>query len=96
MYEVLNVKLTHGIEFHYFFDLLLTVSETLGLNVKNKSEQDQSGSNLDIDDEEYSDVSQYLHVDVLDIFCKNFIRGFSKLIVDLGFDNFILDELKID
>jgi hypothetical protein len=38
-------------------------------------------------------LDDYLHVNVLNIFCKNFIRGFSKLIIDLGFDSFLLDEI---
>jgi hypothetical protein len=68
LYEILNVKLTHGIGFKTFFDLMQEVSEDMGL--------------IDIPDSE----EDYVHVDVLEIFCKNFIRGFSKLIVDLGFD----------
>jgi hypothetical protein len=76
LYEILNVKLTHGIDFQSFFDLLYLVSENMGL-VKGNPEQ----------------LEDYLHIDVLDIFCKNFIRGFSKLIVDLGFDNVLYDEI---
>lgn len=68
LYEILNVKLTHGIGFKTFFDLMQAVSEDMGL--------------IDIPDNE----EDYVHIDVLEIFCKNFIRGFSKLIVDLGFD----------
>jgi hypothetical protein len=43
---------------------------------------------IDIPDSE----EDYVHIDVIEIFCKNFIRGFSKLIVDLGFD---VDDISI-
>lgn len=76
LYEVLNVKLTHGIDFQSFFDLMQLVSENLGF--------------MEGDPEALED---YLHVNVLDLFCRNFIRGFSKLIVDLGFDNILLDDI---
>jgi hypothetical protein len=76
LYEVLNVKLTHGISFQSFFDLMQLVSEELGL--------------ICIDSED-----DYLHVDVLDIFCKHFIRGFSRLIVDLGFDDILVDDIQL-
>ena len=77
-YDILNVKLTHGIDFQSFFDLLQQVSDTARSN--------NTGRDYTHDD--------YLHESVLDIFCKNFIRGFSKLIVDLGFDNVLLEEME--
>ncbi len=88
LYDVLNIKLTHGIEFQFFFDLMQTVSENLGLNSAKSENFD------DEEDEINSNPKEYLHVNVLNIFCKNFIKGFSKLIIDLGFDNFLLDEIK--
>ncbi len=76
LYEILNVKLTHGIDFQSFFDLMQLVSESANL--------------IEAD----TDIGEdYLHVNVLDLFCKNFIRGFSKLIIDLGFDSFLLDDI---
>jgi hypothetical protein len=36
----------------------------------------------------------YLHICVLESFCKSFIRGFSKLLIDLGFDQQLLDEIE--
>lgn len=77
LYEILNVKLTHGINFQSFYDLMQLVSE-----------------NLESTDREVESVDDYLHISVMDLFCKNFIRGFSKLIIDLGFDNFLLDEIE--
>jgi hypothetical protein len=44
---------------------------------------------------DYESMEDFLHVDVLDIFCKNFIRGFSKLIIDLGFDDLLIDEIEL-
>jgi len=73
---------------------MLTVSENLGLLKIKENNLSNTDDDDDYDDFEYS--HEYLHVNVLDIFCKNFIRGFSKLVIDLGFDNFILDEIKID
>lgn len=72
------MKLTHGIDFQYFYDLLQQVSET-------------TGSNKTVRENAYDD---YIHESVLDVFCKSFIRGFSKLIVDLGFDNVLLEEFE--
>lgn len=74
----MNVKLTHGIDFQSFFDLMQLVSENMGLMEGGDSET----------------MEDYLHVNVLNLFCKNFIRGYSKLIIDLGFDSFLLDEIE--
>ncbi len=68
------MKITHGLNFQYFFDLMQVVSEQ-------------------IYSEDAEAMEDYIHVSVLEYFCTNFIRGFSKLIIDLGFDNFLLDEL---
>jgi hypothetical protein len=76
-YDILNVKLTHGIDFPSFFDLLQLVS-----------------TDMKLIEEDNESMEDYLHVDVLQNFCKNFIRGFSKLIIDLGFDIFLLDEIE--
>jgi hypothetical protein len=78
LYEVLNVKLTHGINFQSFFDLMQLASEQMGL-MQN----------------DYESMEDFLHIEVLNIFCKNFIRGFSKLIIDLGFDDMLIDEIEI-
>jgi len=77
LYEILNVKLTHGIDFQYYFDLMQVVSEQTGF-----TEED----NIAFED--------FIGVNVLEFFCKNFIRGFSKLIIDLGFDSFLLDDIE--
>ena len=77
LYEILNVKLTHAIDFQSFFHILQEVSDNLGLF------------------EEHNEVVEdFIHVNALEIFCKNFIRGFSKLIIDFGFDSFMLDEIE--
>ncbi len=76
LYEILNVKITHGLDFQYFFDLMQVVSEQI------------------MTDEHGEIFDDYIHVDVLEYFCKNFIRGFSKLILDLGFDSILLDEIE--
>ena len=76
LYEILNVKLTHGIDFQSFFDIVQLASESL--------ESNELGA---------ESLEDYVHIKVIDIFCKNFIRGFSKLIIDLGFENFIFDEI---
>ena len=68
LYEILNLKLTYGIGFKTFYDLMQANSEDMTL--------------IEVPDcEEF-----YVHMDVLHIFCRNFIIRFSKLIVDLGFD----------
>lgn len=77
-YEILNVKITHGVDFQSFFDLMQLVSET--------SEVAEFEDNEAMED--------YIHITVLDFFCKNFIRGFSKLIIDLGFDSLLIDDLE--
>lgn len=77
LYEILNVKITHGIDFQYFFDLMQVVSEQTGL--------------IEEHNEAFED---FIHINVLNFFCKNFIRGFSKLILDLGFDSILLDEIE--
>ena len=82
LYEVLNVKLTHGIDFQSFFDLMQVCSNNLLGKFVNY---------LGLTDE--NSLDDYLHINVLNIFCKNFIRGFSKLIIDLGFDSFLLDDI---
>lgn len=71
LFEILNVKITHGIDFQSFFDLMQQSSES------NDGELEQE---------------DYLNINTLDLFCKYFIRGFSKLIIDLGFDSLLLDE----
>ena len=58
LYDVLNVKTTHGIDFQSFFELMKIASD------------------------------DFVLLSVLDFFCVNFIRGFNKLILDLGFDSF--------
>jgi hypothetical protein len=77
LYDILSVKLTHGIDFQSFFDLLQLACIESGLI-------EQSNYTMD----------NCIHVDILEVFCKNFIRGFSKLIIDLGFDAVLLDEIK--
>ena len=68
LYDVLNVKTTHGIDFQSFFELMKIASDDM--------EEDTSGND------------DFVLLSVLDFFCVNFIRGFNKLILDLGFDSF--------
>ena len=68
LYDVLNVKATHGIDFQSFFELMKIASDDM--------EEDTSGND------------DFVLLSVLDFFCVNFIRGFNKLILDLGFDSF--------
>ena len=75
LYEICSIKLTQGLDFQSFFDILQVASESLELNEYN-----------------IDSIDDYLHIKVIDIFCKNFIRGFSKLIIDLGFENFLFEE----
>ena len=76
LYEIMNVKITHGLDFQYFFDLMQIVSEQF------------------LNDENNEILDDYIHLNVIEYFCKNFIRGFSKLILDLGFDSVLLDEIE--
>ena len=77
LYDVLNVKTTHGIDFQSFFELMKMTSNDM-------EEIDVSNTNDD-----------YVLVSVLEFFCVNFIRGFSKLILDLGFDTFMENDFEI-
>lgn len=74
LYDVLNVKTTHGIDFQSFFELMKMTS--------------------DDKDEESAGYEEYVLISVLEFFSLNFIRGFSKLILDLGFDSFMETEFK--
>jgi len=76
LFEILNIKLTHGIDFQSFYDIFQVASESLEINEQN----------LD-------SIDDFIHVKIIDIFCKNFIRGFSKLIIELGFEHFLFDEI---
>jgi hypothetical protein len=76
LFEILNIKFTHGIDFQSFYDIFQVASESLELNEQN----------LD-------SIDDYIHINIIDVFCKNFIRGFSKLIIELGFENFLFDEI---
>lgn len=76
LFEILNIKLTHGIDFQSFYDIFQVASESL----------EQNEPNLD-------SIDDYIHIDMIDVFCKNFIRGFSKLIIELGFENFLFEEI---
>jgi len=53
----------------------------------------QSCIEIGLIEEGNENMENYIHVDILDIFCKNFIRGFSKLIIDIGFDALLLEEI---
>lgn len=75
LYEICNIKITQGIDFQSFFDILQRASESLELNEYN-----------------IDSIDDYLHIKAIEIFCKNFIRGFSKLIIDLGFENFLTED----
>ena len=72
LYDVLNVKTTHGIDFQSFFELMKITSDDM--------------------EEEGTANEEFVLISVLDFFCVNFIRGFSKLILDLGFDSFMETE----
>ena len=72
LYDVLNVKTTHGIDFQSFFELMKITSDDM--------------------EEEGTANEEFVLISVLDFFCVNFIRGFSKLILDLGVDSFMETE----
>ena len=74
LYDVLNVKTTHGIDFQSFFELMKITSDEM---------EDESLRN-----------EEFVLITVLDYFCINFIRGFSKLILDLGFESFMESEFE--
>ena len=76
LYDVLNVKTTHGIDFQSFFELMKITSEDI---------EDEGGVN-----------EEFVLISILDFFCLNFIRGFSKLILDLGFDSFMETEFEFE
>jgi AAA15 family ATPase/GTPase len=76
LFDIMSVRLTHGIDFQSFFDLLQSACIEMGLIEQGNDSMDNC-----------------VHVDILELFCKNFIRGFSKLIIDLGFDSVLLEEI---
>lgn len=77
LYDVLNVKNTHGIDFQSFFELMKITSDDL-------EEEGNTNEN-----------EEFVLIAVLDFFCLHFIRGFTKLSIDLGFDSFMENEYDI-
>lgn len=69
LFEILNVKTTHGLEFQIFFDLLQQAAEEVGL---------MSIENEDMDD--------YVPLTICQQFARDFIKGFSRLMRQIGFE----------
>lgn len=70
LFEILNVKTTHGLEFQIFFDLLQQAAEEVGL--------------MGIENEEMDD---YVPLTICQQFARDFIKGFSRLMRQIGFEN---------
>jgi len=68
LFELLNVKSTHGVEFQKFFDLLQHAGEEEGL--------------MSIEQE---DMDDYVPITICQKFARYFIKGFVKLMNQLGF-----------
>eukprot|EP00347_Sterkiella_histriomuscorum_P012640 403367795 len=68
LYEILNVRQTHNIEFQSFFALMQQTGEEMGL--------------MSVEEEDQDD---YVPLPVIQLFAKNFIQGFSKLMSEIGF-----------
>lgn len=68
IYEILNVKATHGVEFQYFFDLLQHAAEEDGL--------------MSID---YEEMDDFVPLNICQKFARYFIKGFVRLMNQLGF-----------
>ncbi len=67
-FEILNVRVTHNLEFQQFFDLLQQAAE------------EESLMNLEVEAQD-----DYVPLDVVQQFARDFIRGFSKLMLEVGF-----------
>jgi len=52
-----------------------------------------ASESLEVNEPNFDLIDDYIHVDIIDVFCKNFIRGFSKLIIELGFENFLFEDI---
>jgi len=69
IYEILNVRVTHNLEFQQFLDLLQQSAEEEGLmNIEVEAQDD------------------YVPLDIMQQFVRDFIRGFSKLMLEVGFN----------
>ena len=74
---------------------VLNVSTTHGIDFQSFFELMKMTSN-DMEEIDVSNTNDdYVLVSVLEFFCVNFIRGFSKLILDLGFDTFMENDFEI-
>ena len=68
-YEILNVRVTHNIDFQVFLAWLQQAAEEQELMILEAEAQDD-----------------YVALDIVQQFARDFIRGFSKLMLEVGFN----------
>ena len=68
LYEILNVRQSHNIEYQVFFALLQQCSEEMCI--------------MDLNDKDQDD---YVPIQVIQEFIRNFLHGFHKLMKDIGY-----------
>jgi hypothetical protein len=72
-YELMSIKQHYNITFEVFYDLMIHAS----LELEGQTQQQEI-----TEDEK-------VKLDVLDLFATQYVRGFCKLIVDIGYDDLI-------
>ena len=72
-YELMNIKQHYNITFEVFYDLMQHAS----LELEGQTQQQEIPED------------EKIKMDVLDLFATQYVRGFCKLIVDIGYDDLI-------